>query len=71
VHASVALQAVFTVHKQRTAALPAAAQGPAKITLRITNHTPSELHIRQLKSNSIGRVACMLHAVAQLLAIVT
>lgn len=55
------LQAIFTADKERTAALPAAAQGPARITLRITNHAPSELHIRQLKSNSIGAAAgsCM------------
>ncbi|WIA40343.1 hypothetical protein OEZ86_013710 [Tetradesmus obliquus] len=52
-------EAIFTAHKERTAALPAAAQGPARITLRITNHAPSELHIRQLKSNSIGKLATL------------
>ncbi|KAF6258257.1 MCM2/3/5 family-domain-containing protein [Scenedesmus sp. NREL 46B-D3] len=52
-------EALFTVHKQRTAALPAAEQGPARITLRMMHHSPSELHIRQLKSNSIGKLATL------------
>lgn len=47
-------QALFRLHRTRTAVLPATAKGPALLTVRLTNYQASELHIRQLKSNSIG-----------------
>eukprot|EP00878_Enallax_costatus_P022251 GHUV01023595.1.p1 GENE.GHUV01023595.1~~GHUV01023595.1.p1 ORF type:complete len:290 (+),score=85.03 GHUV01023595.1:210-1079(+) len=52
-------EAVFHVHKQRTAILPAAAEGPAKLAVQLTNYTPSEMHIRQLKSSSIGKLSTL------------
>eukprot|EP00775_Hariotina_reticulata_P012205 gene12205-12342_t len=52
-------EALFRLHRTRTAVLPATAKGPALLTVRLTNYQASELHIRQLKSSSIGKLATL------------
>jgi hypothetical protein len=49
-----ALQAIFVVHKTRSAVLLADMEAPSTVTLRLVSYTPSELHMRQLKSSTIG-----------------
>ena len=48
------MQALFVAHKERSAQLPAAAQGPGRVAVRLYNYAKSALHMRQLKSKSIG-----------------
>lgn len=55
------LQALFVVHKQRTDQLAAAAQGPGRVAVRLHNYAQSVLHMRQLKSKSIGAYGCSEH----------
>lgn len=54
-----ALQAVFVAHRARAAMLPATAAGPGRLTVQLFNHTPSVMHIRQLKSSAIGVCVCL------------
>jgi hypothetical protein len=46
-------QALFVTHKQRTEELPATAQGPGYVAVRLHNYGQL-MHMRQLKSKSIG-----------------
>lgn len=48
------------VHKTRSAVLLADMEAPSTITVRLINYTPSELHIRQLKSSTIGVCTCFI-----------
>jgi hypothetical protein len=50
----VLLQAVFVVHKTRSAVMLADMEAPSTVTVRLVNYTPSNLHLRQLKSSTIG-----------------
>jgi len=50
-------KALFVAHKQRSAQLPSGAQGPGRVSVRLHNYAASALHMRQLKSKSIGRLA--------------
>lgn len=47
-------QAVFVVHRTRAAVMLADMEAPSTVTVRLINYTPSDLHIRQLKSSTIG-----------------
>lgn len=52
-------EAIYVVHKTRSAVLLADMEAPSTITVRLINYTPSELHIRQLKSSTIGKLATL------------
>ncbi|KAI8465449.1 MAG: MCM2/3/5 family-domain-containing protein [Monoraphidium minutum] len=53
--AAAAHEALFVVHKERAASLAAAAQGPGRVAVRL--HSYGQLmHMRQLKSQAIGRL---------------
>lgn len=45
------------VHKTRSAVILADMEAPSTVAVRLINYTPSDLHIRQLKSSTIG--ACV------------
>lgn len=47
-------QALFLVHRSRAAVMLADMEAPSTVTVRLINYTPSDLHIRQLKSSTIG-----------------
>jgi hypothetical protein len=47
-------QAVYVTHKIRSAVTLANMEAPSTVTVRLINYTPSDLHIRQLKSSTIG-----------------
>lgn len=49
-----AMQAVYVVHKTRSAVVLADMEAPSTVTVRLINYTPSDVHIRQLKSSTIG-----------------
>lgn len=53
-HLVYVVQAIYVVQKTRSAVLLADMEAPSTITVRLINYTPSELHIRQLKSSTIG-----------------
>jgi hypothetical protein len=48
------VQAVFVVHRTRAAVMLADMEAASTVTVRLINYTPSDLHIRQLKSSTIG-----------------
>lgn len=52
-------EAVFVVHRTRAAVMLADMEAPSTVTVRLINYTPSDLHIRQLKSSTIGKLATL------------
>ena len=45
---------MYVIHKTRSAVMLADMEAPSTVMVRLTNYTPSDLHIRQLKSSTIG-----------------
>jgi hypothetical protein len=49
------------VHKTWSAVMLADMEAPSTVTVRLINFTPSDLHIRQLKSSTIGVLAVIIN----------